>query len=178
MGSITSVLWDELGASFTDIAALAITNNASLLSLDGLGGLEEGTITKLTILDCPNLSVCEVESICNYLMAGGLASISGNGQGCNTVTEVEEACQLNGTEESGAHQVSVYPNPASGLLYLSSGNEQIQWEVAVKNSMGMLLLKQKVFNGAPIDLSELPTGWYMLEMKTDGATFVKPAIKK
>ncbi|MFN0015198.1 MAG: right-handed parallel beta-helix repeat-containing protein, partial [Saprospiraceae bacterium] len=68
-----------------------LSNNAALTSLTGLDNL--GQIVSLIILDSPNLSDCNVPSICDYLAnPANPASISGNATGCNTRVEVDAAC--------------------------------------------------------------------------------------
>ncbi len=72
---------------------LNVSNNSELNSLNGLENIEYSTITNMIINDNPNLSVCYVESVCNYLVSGGPpATISNNDFGCNTAGEVQSTC--------------------------------------------------------------------------------------
>lgn len=62
---------------------LAISNNPVLTSLDGLNGLDPESIDGLYIINSPNLSECDVESICSYLgVEENTSLIFGNGDGC------------------------------------------------------------------------------------------------
>ncbi len=73
--------------------ALKITNNADLKSLFGIHGIIPNTITELEIINNDKLYLCDVPSICDFLVPGGSPTyISGNAQGCNSVLEVETAC--------------------------------------------------------------------------------------
>jgi UDP-3-O-[3-hydroxymyristoyl] glucosamine N-acyltransferase len=74
---------------------LEISNNVGLTSITGLENLDATTITGqgLFIQDNPQLSVCAIESICDYLGVEMNATvISGNAAGCATREEVETAC--------------------------------------------------------------------------------------
>ena len=72
---------------------LFIENNASLISLVGLDNIDPATITDLTIQSSNQLSLCNVQSICEYLSnPANPATISGNATGCATRTEIEAAC--------------------------------------------------------------------------------------
>ncbi len=67
--------------------------NATLTSLIGLNNIAAGSINKLKIYDNSSLSICEVESICYYLVIpSGEVQISNNATGCDSQEEVEEAC--------------------------------------------------------------------------------------
>ena len=74
---------------------LIIWGNSSLMSLTGLENINDGSpVEELTIIHNINLSMCEVQSVCNYLAdpTVGDIEIHDNATGCNTVEEVEEAC--------------------------------------------------------------------------------------
>lgn len=72
---------------------ILINNNNALVSLDGLDNIDHNSITDLLLENSPNLSTCEVQSICNYLaIPSNPATINGNAGGCLSRTEVETAC--------------------------------------------------------------------------------------
>jgi hypothetical protein len=69
--------------------------NPALTSLTGLENIDAGSISSLHIENNYLLSTCEVQSICDYLVApNGTISIYGNAPGCNSQQEVEEACEI------------------------------------------------------------------------------------
>lgn len=74
-------------------STIQISSNSSLTSLAGLDNINPNSITNLWITSSQDLSTCNVSSICDYLSAGGTATISGNSVGCNSVQEVEEFCE-------------------------------------------------------------------------------------
>ncbi len=81
---------------------LLIKNNAALTSISGIQNIDPTTIEStysgnkdLEIYGNPNLSECEVQSICGFLeLPGKTKKIHDNMVGCNSVTEVENACQV------------------------------------------------------------------------------------
>jgi hypothetical protein len=84
-----------IGGSFT------WSGNPALTSLAGLDNIAAGSITKLTIANNNSLSTCEVQSICDYLVAPtGTVYIFSNATGCNSQAEVIAACETIGIEET------------------------------------------------------------------------------
>ncbi|MCF8249352.1 MAG: choice-of-anchor D domain-containing protein, partial [Saprospiraceae bacterium] len=99
--------------ALTSVLALYITGNSALTSLTGLGaitsvsglqinanpsltsltGLENINPSYLYLYDNPNLSTCEVQSICDYLaVPSNYAEIYGNATNCADRPAVEAAC--------------------------------------------------------------------------------------
>jgi hypothetical protein len=72
---------------------LYINDNLYLTSLTGLDNLESGSITNLTITNNPNLTVCNIECVCNNLSApNGILQIYNNGTGCNNPGAIAITC--------------------------------------------------------------------------------------
>jgi len=72
---------------------LNINNNASLTSLVGLDNLITNSISELLIQNCPNLSVCNITSVCTYLSNAPFPStISGNAPGCESRGQILTYC--------------------------------------------------------------------------------------
>lgn len=89
--------------SLTDLIALEnlssiggdlwISYNSALTSLSGLDHITPGSINSLKIIYNSSLSACEVESICYFVASpAGEVQISDNATGCNSMEEVNEAC--------------------------------------------------------------------------------------
>lgn len=76
---------------------LIIDNNELLIDINELGGLDGGSITRLTITDNPILSICKVNPVCDYVSDWGKpgATISGNGLDCGSILDVLESCGYN-----------------------------------------------------------------------------------
>jgi len=73
--------------------SLSISNNDTLTSLAGLDNIDAGSIINLSIGYNTSLSTCDVKSVCDYLVSpNGSVNIHNNATGCNSPTEVANAC--------------------------------------------------------------------------------------
>jgi uncharacterized repeat protein (TIGR01451 family) len=96
----------SINGSLTDLGSSQIQINAPLLEfvsgdititnseIENLNFLSNAAIGgAVTIEDCPNLSDCAVQGICEKIQSNPeLLSIANNGVGCNTMAQVAEAC--------------------------------------------------------------------------------------
>ncbi len=72
---------------------LYIINNPVLTDIWGLANIDPGSIEDLYIVNNASLSVCDIQSICEYLASpNGTMTIQNNATGCNSPEEVEENC--------------------------------------------------------------------------------------
>ena len=89
--------------SLSDISALEsltsiegdieINGNGSLTSLAGLGNIDANSIENIRISFNESLSICDVQSICDYLSdPAGTVDIYNNAPGCNNPGEIAETC--------------------------------------------------------------------------------------
>ena len=62
------------------------------------------------------------------------------------------------------HLFSLFPNPASNILHISSIEEVLNLNIEIINSMGQIILKQKY--SEQIDISELSKGIYILKFNS------------
>jgi hypothetical protein len=98
-----------------------IQENAILTSLRGLDSLQADSIGELMITDNPALSICEVQSVCDYLdLPGAILTIGNNAPGCDTQQQVEDACNGVSIAEVSRQPsaISSYPNPFSSFTTL------------------------------------------------------------
>jgi uncharacterized Ntn-hydrolase superfamily protein len=72
-------------------------------------------------------------------------------------------------------KVSIYPNPASTILFISNSSPYSIAKISIKNMMGQTLLYQEKDNNQ-LDISMLKEGVYVVEVELKGGTKVK-AIK-
>ena len=73
-----------------------IDGNPALTSLEGMNNMIfDPTMFDFQITNNPNLAVCAVEKICEYITTGGAATINNNAPGCETIGEVTTNCQIN-----------------------------------------------------------------------------------
>ncbi len=94
---------------------LYIMHNDNLISLAGLDNIEANSISDLYINDNASLSVCDIESVCDYLAApNGAIYITNNATGCANQEEVEDECFIGVPEMNSMDHFSISPNPVSG----------------------------------------------------------------
>jgi len=143
--------------------------NPLLTSLSGLNNVSAESIVDLTIKYNHSLSFCDIQSICDYLIApNGEVSIAANAPGCNSPEEVQDSCEANVgyiDMKFSKDDIFIYPNPASQELNISAEGFNID-EVEIYTLTG-----QKVFNVTPksetIDISPLPPGMYIVEVTVE-----------
>jgi hypothetical protein len=94
---------------------LFIANTDFLTSLTGLDNINAGSINNLVIYNNKSLSLCEVQSICDYLASpNGTITIDVNATGCGSKQEVEAACEVGVKESAVNSQQSLFtltPHP-------------------------------------------------------------------
>ncbi len=91
------VLSDINGLSGLNSAGglISIYSNSVLSSLSGLDNIAPSSISNLNLSANPDLSYCEVASICAYLSTpSNPANVISNSSGCNSRAEIETACML------------------------------------------------------------------------------------
>lgn len=64
-----------------------------------------------------------------------------------------------------AEQFKIYPNPASGTLYIEGNRENA---ITVMNMSGMVLFNDRIENDYTIDISTLPQGIYFVQNSSTG----------
>lgn len=147
---------------------LAIVNNMELVNISGLENIAASTIAKLQITDNPELSSCEINSVCDYLATpNSIVVIYNNAQGCNSYEEVEDACFVNTNEIVDIeNKIQIFPNPAKDeITILCPKNIQIN-EVCIFSQTGKKIICRK--DGATtFNISELEPGLYFMEVKTN-----------
>ena len=91
---------------------ISIENNDSLKSLAGIESIDTASIQWMMFNGNENLSDCAAQAICDFLAdPTHIINLSENMEGCNTRTEIEEACLVSVNENEISYQLSVYPNP-------------------------------------------------------------------
>lgn len=71
---------------------LILKNNLFLDDITALNNLDLSTVSNIDIQNNPSLSVCDINSICEYVAANGSISLSANEIGCNSVGEIIVSC--------------------------------------------------------------------------------------
>jgi len=153
---------------------LAVDNNDALISITGLENIDPASITELTIRNNFLLSTCEVESVCSYLaIPNGDISIHDNAPGCNSMDEVNEACNNLGISDlNNELDFSIYPNPAGKDIFIKMTNEEVIEEISIFNQLGQKVLVINRPSGS-INISKLEQGIFIVEL-----TYEKNKLRK
>jgi hypothetical protein len=93
---------------------------------------------------------------------------------CSDTSDCVQVTNI-GLEEIENRNVSVYPNPTTGLLELESSSEIIRIEVI---DLAGRIVYQQVTHGKTLDISFLPPGSYVLKLTFDEFSLQKIVIKK
>ena len=144
---------------------LNLYNNDNLANLSGLDFIAAASIVSLYIRNNSSLASCEVESVCDYLASPvGTIDISNNASGCDSSAEVIEACATAGTGLMvSGRDISIYPNPAKDVIYISYRNEREINELKLYNHLGQLVFR-KYRQVNSINTLHFQPGLYFLEI--------------
>lgn len=120
----------------------------------------------------------------NLYIVGFLAEYNTNLYNRNILNVVKEKITSNsetvGVKEiEGKTQLSVYPNPSSGKIYLTSPNEINTYEIKVVDLMGRIVLIEnliQVGNPSVLDVSSLTNGIYFLQISSVQGSFVEKIV--
>jgi hypothetical protein len=148
-------------------SALHIKFNNGLISLLGIDQIISSSIDPLYIFNNPLLTTCHVQSICDYLSnPHGNCIISDNSPGCNSISQVEEAClSINIPETNAVPEFSCFPSPTRNLIFISTIDKTQIEEVFVCNQLGKIVLSSSNIDKG-IDLSQFVPGLYIIEIIT------------
>lgn len=88
-GNNNLVSLDGLGGVINAGTAIWICDHALLSDIDALNSIiENQKMVSITIKNNPNLPVCNVTPVCDFLSNGGVAEIENNAPGCDSEEEV------------------------------------------------------------------------------------------
>ncbi len=151
---------------------LIVEYNDALNSLSGIANLDPGSILHLSLMNNQLLSECNIQVICDYLEASyGTVNIHTNASGCNSQSEVEEACDNEGYGEA-AKPVSfiIHPNPSGkDFITLTSNSPHIFTHLKCFNTFGQQVYRQEIFHTETmIQVGNLAPGIYLLVVYGEG----------
>lgn len=154
--------------NFIGLESISIFNNRFLESLDGINNLGLNGVSTIYIAHNPNLNLCAVNSICNYLSICKNPIIHDNANPCNELDDLVNDC-IKRTDYKFQWNcpISVYPNPSAGFLNvrINSDNEVGTINYEIVDATGRLLMSGYQFE-SQIDVSNLTTGVYYLTIQT------------
>lgn len=155
-----------------------IRENPVLENLNGLDNVDFSTFKFLKVFGNKNLSTCEIQPICEYLENGGPATIENNAPGCNTHQEIEDACQAVSVDDMTlGENIQIFPNPSNGIIHCISPDNR-EWTVSVRDAMGFMVIRPHQLMNGEIDLSNVPSGLYFLEMNDGHRSITKRIIQQ
>jgi len=150
---------------------MVLTGNAKLVDIDGLTNIFSGSIKGLSISDNPNLSNCNIESVCNFLFSpNGSIYISNNNENCNSRDEVYNVCTEWIEDLTFDRYFNVYPNPAKNELNIQNKWELDIQDVTIYNRVGQkVLIKNHDLD--IIDLNTISNGIYVLQVNLNNYSY-------
>ena len=173
--------------SLTDLNALSnlqsiggdlnIRLNPNLRNLTGLDNIDPGSIMDLQIKSNSKLSVCAIQSICDYLASpNGTVQIEDNSPGCNSQQEVDSACvYLIDTENGFEKDISIFPNPSNYSIAVEMTrpfNTDIL--LTIFRIDGQKLIEQNITRQRTVvDISTLPPGVYLVRLVNNKSVMVQ-----
>jgi len=175
LSSIGGNLWIKNNSNIKELSdlsgltsiggSLKIVGNDSLTSLVGLEDIIADSIRELVITDNLILSTCAIQSICNYLdNPVGEINIFNNASKCNGINEVKSECK--DVDHGSDFDFSIYPNPATKTVFISTTNGGVVNQVIIYNQVGQKII-HKDYLPESIDVSELSQGVYIIELSSD-----------
>jgi hypothetical protein len=160
---------------------LAVEGNAALTSLSGLDNIDPVTINELIIYNNPQLFICDVQSVCDYLESGGPATISFNAPGCNTRAQVEAACLESGIFDlsKAGNLLETFPNPVIDFLNFQLPETSTGLlDVQIFNAQGKLLRRQPLAAEQPVNLKSLQAGIYTFKVTAGERSYAGKFVKQ
>lgn len=157
---------------------LQVYNNPVLSNLHGLDSIWSQSIKDLALLSNPSLSICDVKSICNYLLIPSVSyAISENLSGCSTRAQILASCDGNGlnSRPGQSNDVLLFPNPTAGLVKIK-GRAMNGARIVVIDSSGKKIYQTEVDEDS-FQLRFIPAGFYTVRIWNDRHSFYKPLIK-
>mgnify|MGYP005990780817 CR=1 FL=1 len=149
----------------SEISEISITFNPVLTDISAIGGVMTSSLTSLQIEDNLLLEVCSNLAICNYLNDGGNAVIANNSEGCNSIAEIQEACEayfniISGTVafdfNNDGCDVSDYD--ASNILVTTTGEGETYTSITDESGYYELFVPEGVYVSSVVQ-SSLPVGF-------------------
>ncbi|WP_334124139.1 T9SS type A sorting domain-containing protein [Empedobacter brevis] len=160
-----------------DMSYLKLRNNQSLSSLKGLENIDANTLYSIELTDSPNLSECNVKSICDFLTNSGENLIFNNATGCNSPQEILTACNLSIDDVKFSDDLIIYPNPVKTQFNIQlKTNEKIR-QLKIYNMSGQMVYDNH-FHQQNHTISHLSKGLYIVIIKTDTKSYQQKLIKE
>ncbi|MEQ9147179.1 MAG: T9SS type A sorting domain-containing protein, partial [Cytophagales bacterium] len=120
--------------------------------------------------------------IVNENMSPEIISLTGSQINSNTVFEFDTlgVRVVLGFENELSIQTILYPNPAFDVMHIDFSEANIaQAEISISNLQGQILISENSENGkAQIEIENLKSGIYFIQVKSDKGQFTKKFVKQ
>jgi hypothetical protein len=118
----------------------------------------------------------EVENPIHTYDSSGVFEVTLNAQNGSCASAVNQtvAILLTGRPSPALPPgLTIFPNPTGGMLYLESDRPGL-WPLRCRifSAQGQLLLERNLPGNGPLDLSRLPAGNYLLQLRSEKQTWV------
>jgi len=125
---------------------------------------------ELTVRDLFGDGMCCAQGNGSYSVYDALPTgyVSGNGQFANAITH--QFCLTSvGVEEVSQTELTMYPNPTSGLVNVNVTSDLVGSTLNVYNTLGAVVLNERISTSGlhTIDLSDLNSGIYVVELSSN-----------
>ncbi len=161
----------------SEISVLILYSNDALSSLYGLGNITFSGYIDFFVYDNSSLSNCDVESICNIIPNyAAIMQVYNNAYGCNSVFEIEAACQTGISNSKIKPGITLFLNSTGTRLFIAKPNRKFIKGVKIYNTTGQQILQIKNYTEG-IDVSTLNKGLYIAEVETNSVLRQKFIVK-
>jgi len=149
--------------------------NPLLTDISALNNLNPNSVSFCQFENNTNLSACATQFTCAALDAGVPFTLTNNASGCNSISEIEQACVLNINDQKSLYEVKIFPNPVSETLTITLPEELQYKNVIIFSSLG-----EKLINTSEIiiEVSNLSNGIYFISIETDHGMICKKFVKE
>jgi hypothetical protein len=141
-----------------------IDDNPLLEDIHGISHFDANAINYFRLDNNPSLSLCAIENICTLIdIDQEKLDISENGDGCNSIEEVEIACAIIGVEELSESRILIYPNPTSEYIQIEGLENRQDIHIQMFDGYGRLIFNASNIQSG-IDMSHFLPGIYSMNI--------------
>ncbi len=138
-------------------------------NLDGLGNFSEGIIISTDVDGVTSVFAADLNN-------DGFEDVLSASYFDNKIAWYENTGEL-GINEVAEPQLSLYPNPVTDILSINNSNTHSIGSIIVYNILGKIVIQRNSVTQY-IDVSNLQSGVYFVELETEKGSVVKRMIKQ
>lgn len=173
------VALDQLPLSSNIDGSLVIRDNNSLLDITSIGSVDS-LLGQLNVQD--NISLSDCISLCPLLTTGyieSIVTIRDNLGNCETEEDLTLICTTSTQDISDTESLQIFPNPTKSVLNIRAlSNIQEALILRVDGSIVNLLKFDDSTSLVNLDVADLQTGLYFVELVIDEKRIIKKFVKQ